>query len=326
MAGRFTLLRAVTPSEFDRSPEEGQPAQLAELSTSTPSDTRLGRLRGRAIVLAVRATTWGPLAPVTEAGWRTLRRDSSIGGSVLGAALAYRLFIWFLPLALMLVIGLGWIADTTDGDPTRIVRDAGLTGYMANSIANSAERSGGIGAVLGFVTALVVLLYQTSVLLRAVQAVTALAWGLPVRPMSRPARSTFLFLLWILALTAIAASAAPLRASLAKPWDLVSTVLVYLALPGFYFVLARWLLPHPSVHWRRLVPGSILFGSAIALIGLFDSLILFPWLQQREATYGVLGVAAGLLFGLFLLGRTVELAAALNATRVADLSAPSPRT
>ena len=33
-----------------------------------------------------------------------------------------------------------------------------------------------------------------------------------------------------------------------------------------------------------------------------------------EETYGVLGIAAGLLFGFFLFGRTAELAATLNAT------------
>jgi uncharacterized BrkB/YihY/UPF0761 family membrane protein len=69
-----------------------------------------------------------------------------------------------------------------------------------------------------------------------------------------------------------------------------------------------------------MFPGSILFGIAVALIGLFNSLVLFPWLAARQATYGVLGVAAGLLFGLFLVGRTVELAASLNATLAEERS------
>ena len=67
--------------------------QLAELATRPVDDTRIGRLRARSIDAAQRATMWGPLAPIAELGWRTLRRDASIGGSVLGAALAYRLFI-----------------------------------------------------------------------------------------------------------------------------------------------------------------------------------------------------------------------------------------
>jgi membrane protein len=305
---------AVEPSEVDRSPNETLAGQLAVLASSPTRDTRLGRARSNAIVVAQRATSWGPFAPVAEAGWRTLRRDSSIGGGVLGAALAYRLFIWLLPLALVLVIGLGW----TTGDPTRVVRNAGLTGFIANSVATSSDHPGGLGAVVAFVAVLVVFLYQTFALLQAVRAVTALAWGLPVQPLSRPARSTFLFLLWILALVAVTAAATPFRTALAYPWDLVSALAVCLALPALYFALARWLLPHPAVHWSRLIPGSILFGIAIAFIGLFNSLILFPWLQQRQATYGVLGLAAGLLFGLFLLGRTFEVAAALNATRAAD--------
>ena len=75
-------------------------AQLAELSALPAGDGRVDRARGRALALAHRATTWGPLAPIAEVGWRTMRRDASIGGSVLGAALAYRIFIWLLPFAL----------------------------------------------------------------------------------------------------------------------------------------------------------------------------------------------------------------------------------
>jgi uncharacterized BrkB/YihY/UPF0761 family membrane protein len=297
----------------DPPPEESLATQLAELASRPVEDTRIGRLRVRTIDLAQRGTTWGPLAPVAEVGWRTLRRDASIGGSVLGAALAYRLFIWLLPLALILVIGLGIAADTGGENPSGIVSDAGLTGFIARSIAGSAERTHGWGAALVLITALVVLLYQTSALLRAARAVTALAWRLPVRPIPRPARATLLFLGWTLLFTAAAASAAPLRHALAFPLDLGSTLAVYVTLPLLYLVLSWWLLPHAADHWLELLPGSILFGTALALIGLFNSLFLFPWLAGRQATYGVLGVAAGLLFSFFLFGRTAELAAALNA-------------
>ena len=299
--------------EPDRPPEATLAAQLAELASRPVRDTRIERGRARAIDWAQRVTTWGPLAPVAETGWRTLRRDASVGGSVLGAALAYRLFIWLLPLALILVLGLGLAADQSDQDPAGIVHDAGITGFIARSIAGSAEHAHGWGSAIALVTALVVLLYQTSSLLRAARAVTALAWRLPVQPLRRPARATGLFLAWILAFTVTAGLAAPLRVALAFPLDLLSTLAVYLALPVLYLVLSWWLLPHASERWLELVPGSILFGAAIALIGIFNSLVLFPWLAQRQATYGVLGVAAGLLFSFFLFGRAVELSAALNA-------------
>jgi len=66
-------------------------------------------------------------------------------------------------------------------------------------------------------------------------------------------------------------------------------------------------------------------GFGVAAIGLFTALVLFPWLSEREETYGVLGVAAGLLFGFFLIGRTMELAAALNATLAEERRRKVPR-
>lgn len=306
--------RGSKPEDQDARPTLA--GQLAELASRPVADTRVGRARARLVALAQRATTWGPFAPIAEVGWRTLRRDASVGGSVLGAALAYRLFIWLLPLALILVLGLGVAADTSDADADGLVADVGLTGFVARSIASSAERTHGWGAVVALVTAVVVFLYQTSALLRAVRAVTALAWRMPVPPVQRPARTSLLFLAWMLVFSAVAASAAPLRTALGFPLDLLSTLGVYVAIPVLYLVLSWWLLPHAGEDWHELVPGSILFGGSIALIGLFNSLVLFPWLAERQATYGVLGVAAGLLFSFFLFGRAVELAAALNAELV----------
>ena len=98
-------------------------AQLAELASRPTGDTRIDRGRARAIELAHRATTWGPFEPVAEIGWRTLRRDASIGGSVLGAALAYRIFIWLLPFALALVLGLA-LDRRADGREHRGARAA----------------------------------------------------------------------------------------------------------------------------------------------------------------------------------------------------------
>lgn len=294
-------------------------AQLAELSSRPVANTRLDRARSRALAFAHRATTWGPLEPVAEIGWRTFRRDASIGGSVLGAALAYRIFIWLLPLALVVVLGLALLAGQTDGNISQVVRDAGLTGFIAGSVADATEGASGWAIVTALVVALVVLLYQTSSLLRAIRAITALAWGLPVTRVPSPARNGLLFLAWLVAFLVVAGSAAPVRRGLAFPLDVLADLALYAAgLPLLWLLLSWFLLPHAAEHWRELVPGAIAVGLGVGAIGLFNTLILFPWLSEREETYGVLGVAAGLLFGFFLVGRTMELAAALNATLVED--------
>ena len=290
-------------------------AQLAELASRPAGDTRIERWRSGALSLAHRATTWGPFEPVAEIGWRTLRRDASIGGSVLGAALAYRIFIWLLPFALVAVLSLALIAGRTQGNIAELVSDAGITGFVATSVADAADGTSGWAVAGGLVVALVVLLYQTSALLRAIRAITALAWGLPVTRVPSPTRSGLLFFVWLVAFLVVTGSAAPIRRALDFPVDLLLDLAVYSAgLPLLWLLLSWSLLPHRAERWLDLVPGALVVGLGVGAIGLFNTLVLFPWLAEREETYGVLGVAAGLLFGFFLIGRTMELAAALNAT------------
>jgi uncharacterized BrkB/YihY/UPF0761 family membrane protein len=288
---------------------------LAELSNQPVGDRRIDRARARGIAALERWTGSGPLSPVAELCWLTARRDSAVGGSVLAGALAYRIFIWLLPLALVLVLGLGLFAGSTSR-AGEILGDAGITGFLATSVSAAAEGTSGWALVAGIVVGAVVLLYQTYALLRAVRAVTALAWRLPVRRPLRPTRDTFLFLAWMLAFAATAASLTALRVHLEQPLEIVAIAGSYVVLPAFWVVLSWWLLPHGVVRWTSLVPGAVVVGTAMTLISLFNSLVLFPWLARQEETYGVLGVAAGLLFSFFLIGRSIELAAAANAVRV----------
>lgn len=282
--------------------------QLAELKAQPVGDTRIGRARARFLADAERATTWGPLAPAAEVAWLVARRDGAIGGSVLAAALAYRIFIWLLPLALVLVLGMGWLADSSS-----VLSETGLGAYITNSVAAAAENVSGWARVVGLVIGVIVLLYETYVLLRAMRAVTAIAWGLPVRRAGNPARDTLAFLVGVVAFTVAASSGAAIRKGLDFPTDILAWIVSWALLSAIFLAFAWWLLPHAASHWTEVAPGAALVGIAVILIGIFNWLILYPWLSQKEETYGVLGVAAGLLFGFFLIGRTIELSASLNA-------------
>jgi len=300
--------------------------QLAELSNQPVDDTRLGRTRARALAFAHRATTWGPLEPIAEIGWRTMRRDASIGGSVLGAALAYRIFIWLLPFALVIVLALALFVDQTDRNIGELLDGAGITGFIASSVAEASQETKGWAVATALVAALLVLAYQSAALLRSLRAVTALAWRLPVTKTPSPTRSTLLFGAWLVGFIAIGSSAAPIRRALDFPLDVAADAFTYgVIVTSMWLVLSWFLLPHDAGGIRELLPGAILVGVGIAAIGLFNTLILFPWLTEREETYGVLGVAAGLLFGFFLFGRTAELAAALNATLYEERRRRVPR-
>ena len=282
--------------------------QLSELRAQPMGDTRVGRARSRFLALAERATTWGPLRPVAEIGWEAARRDAAVGGSVLAAALAYRIFIWLLPLALVLVLGLGWVADTSS-----LLNGSGIGSYVAGSVAAATENVSTWARVTGLVVGGLVLLYETYVLLRAMRAVTAIAWGLPIRRTASPPRDTLVFLAGAVGFTVTASGGATIRRQLDFPVDVVAWVASGALLSTIFLAFAWWLLPHAATDWTGVAPGAGLVGLATILIGVFNWLILYPWLSQKEETYGVLGVAAGLLFSFFLIGRTIELAASLNA-------------
>lgn len=285
---------------------------LGELSNRPVGDRRLDRLRARAVAFAERTTSTGRMRSIAEVGWLAIRRDAAIGGTVLAGALAYRIFIWLLPLALVLVLALGLLAGSPR-DAASILGDAGVTGFLAKNVSSAAETTSGWALVTGLVVGVLVLLYQSYALLRAARAVTALAWRLPVHPVPQPPRATLLFLGWMLAFTLTAAAITALRTNLGQPFELVAIAGSYVVLPAFWVVLSWSQLPHRAAHWTQLVPGGIVVGTAMTLTSLFNALLLFPWLARQEETYGVLGIAAGLLFTFFLIGRAIELAAALNA-------------
>jgi uncharacterized BrkB/YihY/UPF0761 family membrane protein len=90
------------------------------------------------------------------------------------------------------------------------------------------------------------------------------------------------------------------------------------ALAGAYCVpFGAWLLasmhlPHRTRSWTGLLPGAIVVGTAFGLLHAFNVFLLVPWLESREETYGVLGVAAGILLALYALGWAIAGGAALN--------------
>ena len=74
-------------------------------------------------------------------GLGLVERDSALGGGLLAGALAYRLFVFLLPTALLLVSGLGLYAGSVDRSPTSIAKDAGLHGLIGSEVASAASNS-----------------------------------------------------------------------------------------------------------------------------------------------------------------------------------------
>ncbi len=310
-------MQQIDPGIADIEPaQESLEAALTELAGRPLEDTRWARMTAGAVVWLQRVTSNGPLSVAAEIAWRTGRRDASIAGSVLAAAIAYRIFIWAIPVGFFLVVVFGAYVDAAAIDANEALEEVGFAGYFAASIAQTSGTITGFARVVALLVATWLVLYETAILLRTARSVTALAWRMPVPRMGNPVIPTLAFL-GLTAGSLLAGQAlTPLRAQLGGALGVVLGVVALLGLPAYWFVVSRWLLPNAARSWADLLPGAAFFGIGMAALHLFYLLILFPWLERKEETYGVLGVAAGLLFGFFLIGRMIELSASFNAVLV----------
>jgi uncharacterized BrkB/YihY/UPF0761 family membrane protein len=296
-------------------------AYIDELGSRPVSDTRVDRARTRILDAAERLTTWGPLGPVFEVGWRVWRRDQEIAGSVLAAALAYRIFIWLLPLALVAIAVLGLFGRTAAAHG---VSDLGLSSYIAGSVASTATTGNLVGRVVLIVSASLVFLYESYVLLRTLRAISAFAWRTPVRPMRRPARQTSIFLGLALALVLILSTTSKVAGALNFPFGLIMALVTLAAAPAFLVLVSMLLLPNRATDWHAFLPGALLIYATYTATHLLATLVVGPWVAHKQATYGVLGISAGLLFLMFVFGRIIELSFSLNAVLVEQSATDHP--
>ena len=245
--------------------------------------------------------------PSVDIGLETVERDSEIGGSLLAGALAYRLFVFLLPFAVFLVVGLGVYADATDQSTAEGAGELGLTQIVAREIATAASDSARWWVLLVSVP---ILAYAIGQLLRSISIVHALAYEGSGRAVRIKPRSIGIFALAVLGQVAASNLAGALSAD-----SLLGALLGVLA--GVAAVAALWLgatelFPHGTATLAHRVPGALLYGVGNLAIYLFNALVIGWLIQERQDSYGALGAAAALLFSLYLTGRLIVTSAVLN--------------
>jgi len=283
-------------------------------------------LRSRGQRLAERGETERQLHKSVDAAYQMVDRDSELGGGIIAGALAYRLFIWTLPLALVLVGGLGIAAEAAEETPEEAADSLGMGGLVSHSIASSATGNGRWYALL---IGIPILVYTTASVLRVLIVSHRLLW---TDSRARVQRATPVATLRLLVLL-LAFPLAAVLASAIREWSpgvgILATALSIVPFAALWMLISSY-LPHRDASWQALVPGALLFGVGVEALNVFTAYVLTPWALNKQGTYGALGLAAALLLSLFLISRLVVAAAVLNATlwerrTPADVSVPAAR-
>jgi uncharacterized BrkB/YihY/UPF0761 family membrane protein len=282
------------------------------MKPAEPQPTRgwAASLRADAERLAQRAQVERGRHRSVDAAFEMVERDADVGGGIIAGALAYRLFIWLLPLALIVVAGLGFAADASSESPEEAAESLGLEGLVSHSIANAANSPNRWYALL---IGIPILVWTTRSLLRVLIGAHRLVWtdvrAAAPKPKLVPALR---LLVLLLCFGVVSTAASALRAWSPGP-GVLATLLALLAYAGLW-LLVSVRLPHRDAEWTALIPGALLFGLGLALFHIVIAYVITPWALAKQGTYGALGVAAALLLGLFLISKLVVAAAVVNAT------------
>jgi uncharacterized BrkB/YihY/UPF0761 family membrane protein len=278
--------------------------------------TRRERLRAR----ADQARDWAetnqqrieamrPEHATVEIGFRMIDHDIRIAGGVLGGGLAYRLFFFGLALAVLTAGGLGFGASS-GSNLEAAAHDVGLTDTVSQSVADAAENAQS-GRWWLLLTGLVLVAWSSRGLFRALRLVHAAAWRTSVPP-SNIVRGTGAVVAVTGAAFVFLAAIGRARAEFGILAGFVATALITAAFVALWIWVSAS-LPSQPVPWTAFVPGAVLLTVGFQLLNIGTALFLADRLASSSALYGALGVAATVLFYLYLVGRLVVWAAELNA-------------
>lgn len=314
-------------------PDDSQPAAPGGEAEDEASEQhrRIAALREKSEELRVRADeTWKRVEASrssnvgVDTAFRVYERDRERLGPLLSAAVAFRLFLFFVPYVAFFVILAGLFS--VDRDDLAAVGLAGVTAQTVTDVSTQPLWS-------RIVTLLLVawaLLLASRGMVKALRLIYAAAWdlGRPVYHDTTKAALVFL------GLTTAATTATGLARQAREGADVagwVVTVLVVFAVYLATWLVACVLLPHAEgATWKAMLPGAVLFALGAQVFHLVVVIWLAPRVDNATARYGALGIAILLLGGVYLVGRLIVAAAFLNATMWArrhgrEAAAPTTR-
>lgn len=278
---------------------------------------RAAALRQRAGETRERATGWvderraerseiGVALDIVADAWE---RDAHAAGGLLAGGLAFRVFLWLLPAALVAVSVFGYAADYVGEDPAQVAQSVGFGAVVATTVAQgvSASEKGGVWLLL---FGLVFLLWASAGLAKAFRVSASLLWQR--RPSGwRSTRAALVVLAFLIPLMAEQAMGSFLWSG-GVVTDVLAEV-INLAWAIAIVTLAFALLPHPAeARWWFHLPGAALIGIGAQGLAIATSIYFAGKLDRVDDLYGSLGTATVILGWLFVVARLTVWGIALN--------------
>ncbi|MET0729270.1 MAG: YhjD/YihY/BrkB family envelope integrity protein [Acidimicrobiales bacterium] len=246
--------------------------------------------------------------PVLDVALRFVQRDRESAGTIVGSALAFRLFLFFAPLLLCAVGILGFVASWADGED--INQAAGVSGSLAvqiNSALTQPDSTRWAAALVG----LFGMFWAGRSLSKVMVTASCLAWQLPLRARA-PVRVIGAVVGLFVGIGLVAAIVNRIRLEL----GLAAAGLSFLAAFAIYaltWIVMSTLLPRATKDPGALLPGAVLVSAALAGMQAVSQLYLPDKIERASQLYGAIGTTLVTLGWFFILGRAIVLGMSLDA-------------
>ena len=236
--------------------------------------------------------------------------DRARAGGLLAGGLAYRVFLWQIPLSLFLVSAFGLVTQLAEEEPSDLARRVGMTAALAGAISTAVSASDSARWWLLILGAFLTVWAGRGVY-RGVRLVSELAWDARGRPVSSLKASLLVTGLGLL-LVALQLLLPKVTENLGVPGIL--RFILGLALASTISLWVLWLLPKGDAPWTALVPGAVVFGVGMRALGLAAATYFAYRLDHSGDLYGSFGIAIVMMLYLFVVARVFVAAQFLNAT------------
>ena len=247
--------------------------------------------------------------PVVDVIAGTYRRDRESAGAVLGSAIAFRLFLFFVPL-LLLVVGIAGFASGFV-DARAASRTAGVYGSLGAEISEAFHQPG-FTRWFAVLFGLFGVLTAGRSLSRVLHAASAAAWRLPLSGSRASLRAAGVVAGLICGMAVIAILVNRLREDLGlgiAGLAFVPALVIY----GLAWLGVSMMLPRATRDPGALLPGSFLVALTVTVMHAISEFYLPDRISRASQLYGAIGTTVVTLGWFFILGRGIVLAMELNA-------------
>jgi uncharacterized BrkB/YihY/UPF0761 family membrane protein len=253
-------------------------------------------------------------------------RDRATGGVVLSGAVAFRLFLFFVPFVVFIVLLLG--VGSTSRSNQDLARHLGVGGLIAKA-AGGTNHLSTWERITSLVLVAVGLFYGARALYRVLHIVFALEWSMPV-PRVRSTRPGLVMIGFVAVCLGVELGLSRLR-EVSPVGGPIGTVVLFFFLPAAFWLAALQYLPHHSnCPWWAQIPGAFLIAMGVEAVHLFTIYWVAGQITKKSALYGGIGGSVAILLWAYVIGRLIVLGAVINsllweryeATPVAKASTP----